>query len=285
MKRQFVSVIIPVHNDAELLAGCLQALNIQTYPRNLYEIIVVDNASEDDIKKPVKSFPGVTLAYERKPSSYAARNKGISLAKGEILAFTDADCIPEKNWIEKGVKALNGTPNCGLMGGNIKLFSQNKPNIVERYSLSVQFGQDYFVKHWKFAATANMFTFKHLMEKVGTFDGTLKSSGDLEWGQRVFKAGHSQIYAHDVLVHHHARSTLSRLCKRERRMIGGKYDLRKKGLVLQAPALQYKLDLFFKMLNKRGMKNFIVILPLIIFVRFVKSFELMRLYLGGTSKR
>jgi glycosyltransferase involved in cell wall biosynthesis len=263
----------------------LHALKIQTYPRNLYEIIAVDNDSDDDIKKTVKSFPGVISAHEKKPSSYAARNKGISLAKGDILAFTDADCIPEKNWIEKGVKALNSTPNCGLVGGNIKLFSQKKPNIVERHAIATQFGQEYFVRHWKFAATANMFTFKHLMEKVGTFDSTLKSSGDLEWGQRILKAGHSQIYAHDVLVHHHARSTLSQLFNRERRLIGGTYDLQRKTANIQKPALKYKLDRYFSMLHKRGIKNLVLILPLILFVEIVKTLELVRLHLGGAPKR
>jgi len=123
------------------------------------------------------------------------------------------------------------------------------------------------------------------MKKVGPFDSTLKSSGDLEWGQRIFKAGHSQVYAHDVLVHHHARSTLSQLCKRERRLIGGKYDLQKKGLVLQQPALQYKLNRYINMIHKGGIKNFALIFPLILFVKFVKTVELMRLRLGGTSKR
>jgi len=284
MKSPFVSVIIPVWDHSENLAVCLQALENQTYPKDRYEVVAIDNGSPHDLKF-CADYPQVRLAFEKRPGSYAARNKGISLSKGDVLAFTDADCIPAISWIEKGVKALHSVPNCGLVGGNIKLFSQKKPNMVERYELTVQFSHKYFVKHRKFATTANMFTFKHLMEKIGTFDSTLKSGGDLEWGQRVFKAGHSQVYAHDVLVHHHARSTLSQLCNRERRVIGGKYDLQKKGLVFQQTAPPYKLKRYINMIHKRGIKNFALILPLSLFVKFANAFELIRLHMGGTSKR
>ena len=102
----FVSVIIPVYNDSERLKLCLEALENQTYSKDLYEVIVVDNASEEDIKSIVGQFSQAKYTYESQSGSYVARNKGISIARGEILAFTDSDCIPASDWIEKGVANL-----------------------------------------------------------------------------------------------------------------------------------------------------------------------------------
>ena len=119
-----VSVIIPVYNDGERLRSCLQALAQQTYPTDCYEVIVVDNGSDAraNIQGIVQQFEGTISEFESTPGSYAARNKGISIAKGEIIAFTDADCIPTSNWIEKGVAHLQETVNCGLVGGKYRDF-------------------------------------------------------------------------------------------------------------------------------------------------------------------
>ena len=99
-KMPFVSVIIPVYNDADGLDKCLHSLDAQSYPRDLFEVVVVDNDSEIKIDKIVKKYKQSVLTHERKPGSYAARNRGISLAKGEIIGFTDSDCVPSKKWIE-----------------------------------------------------------------------------------------------------------------------------------------------------------------------------------------
>lgn len=98
----FVSVIIPVLNDSERLKLCLEALEHQTYPKKLYEVIVVDNGSDQSIGSVVSKFTQATATAESHPGSYVARNKGILIAQGDIIAFTDADCIPALDWIEKG---------------------------------------------------------------------------------------------------------------------------------------------------------------------------------------
>ncbi|MEQ8961723.1 MAG: glycosyltransferase family A protein, partial [Coleofasciculus sp. C2-GNP5-27] len=90
-------------------------------------MIVVDNASDEaaDIKGVVAQFGQAIAAYESTPGSYAARNKGISLAKGEVIAFTDADCIPDAKWLESGLHRLLTIPDCGLVAGRVELFFQN----------------------------------------------------------------------------------------------------------------------------------------------------------------
>ncbi|NJO77638.1 MAG: glycosyltransferase [Cyanobacteria bacterium RM1_2_2] len=226
----FVSVIIPVYNDAERLQICLKSLQDQTYPKEQYEIIVVDNGSTDSPQGIVDQFSQARMDCESKPGSYAARNKGILLAKGEVIAFTDADCIPASDWIEKGVEILLKTINCGLVAGRVDLFLHDptQPTPVELYQKLTSFRQEAYVKNLKFGPTANVFTFKHVIDAVGLFNDSLKSGGDFEWGNRVFSAGYQQTYADGVKVAHPARRSFQELYRRQARIIGGKFDLLEK---------------------------------------------------------
>ncbi|MBW4693749.1 MAG: glycosyltransferase family 2 protein [Lyngbya sp. HA4199-MV5] len=227
----YVSIIIPVFNDTDRLQLCLQALEKQTYPNEYYEIIVVDNNSQENVASVVASFRQVTLAYESRPGSYVARNKGLGLAKGHIIAFTDADCIPAADWLENGVAAFLSAPNIGLVAGRIDLFVKDpqKPNPIELYeSIALSFPQDRFLEDERFGVTANLFTTRAVLDDVGLFDETLKSGGDKQWGQRVFATGYRQMYADAALVKHPARDSWEDLCKRSIRIIGGRYDLMQK---------------------------------------------------------
>src|SRR5262245_50422661 len=113
----FISVIIPVYNDTERLRTCLTALADQTYPRDRYEVIVVDNGSTIPPRSLVESFPGFVFAEESKPGSYAARNRGLQIARGDVLAFTDSDCIPDRHWLAAGERELAMHPQNGFVGG------------------------------------------------------------------------------------------------------------------------------------------------------------------------
>ncbi|EKU97443.1 glycosyl transferase [Leptolyngbya sp. PCC 7375] len=228
---KFVSIIIPVYNDNKLLPTCLTALTKQTYSKEHYEIIVVDNNSDENVSEVTDQFEQVTLAHEARAGSYIARNKGLSLAKGEIIAFTDADCIPQTDWLEHGVLALNKQPNIGLVAGRIELFfkNPNKPRSFELYdSLTMGFPQEQFVQDGHFGATANLFTFRTILEDVGYFDENLKSAGDRQWGRRVYESGYRQVYADEVCIRHPARYSWADVKKRAIRIAGGKYDLAKR---------------------------------------------------------
>ncbi len=298
-----VSVIIPVLNDAERLQLCLQALMQQTYRRDRYEVIVVDNDSENKlaIAQVVSQFEAVRLVVELTPGSYAARNRGIALAQGEVLAFTDADCIPAADWLEQGVKALLATPNCGLVAGKIDLFCQNvhHPTPVELYESVTAFPQATLLAQEKGGATANVLTWRSLFEQVGLFDPVLKSRGDLEWGQRVFAAGYRQVYAEAAIVRHPARDSLAQLYRRTTRLAGGQYSLRAKtasswldrNLAFSRMLLQNLLPplLFiwttFGDRRLQGWRQKLAVSLVMVFVRYVTAWELIRLKLGGTPER
>jgi glycosyltransferase involved in cell wall biosynthesis len=227
LSKQFVSVIIPVYNDLERLKICLEALEEQTYPRNLYEVIVVNNDPSQTIEPHVVNFDNVRVICESHRSSYAARNKGILNAKGAVIAFTDSDCIPKSDWIEKGVTNLLNEPHCGLVAGRIEIFCSDpeNPTAIELYEKITAFKQRMYVDRLKFGATANLFTFKNIINEVGPFNYTVLSSGDSEWGNRVFKAGYKQIYADDTCISHPARKTLRQRYNKRIRILMGKYRL------------------------------------------------------------
>lgn len=293
----FVSVIVPVLNDSERLKTCLESIENQTHPPDLYEVIVVDNGSDQSIEPIVAAFSHARATHEGKLSSYAARNKGISLARGDILAFTDSDCIPAPDWIEKGVASLISVPNCGLIGGCIEVFAQNRerPTMTELYEIVLALPQRKFIKEYRFAATANMFTFRHVFAKVGTFNPKLKSSGDMEWGQRVYAQGYAVAYASQARVMHPARRSLRELHARNARIAGGLYDGRPKNLRIVLgidkdllkwllPPLSTTMSVLsdprLKSMKEKAQAAFAVF-----FVKYTIAVERFRLNLGGRSRR
>lgn len=218
-----VSIIIPVFNDEKRLEKCLDALDRQTYANDCYEVIVVDNASTADFKSLVARFRQARYCYEGKQGSYAARNKGLSVATGDVIAFTDSDCIPALNWIERGVSTLRQIPDCGLVGGAITIFVKDpkRPSGVEIYESFKGFPQKEYIEKSQFGATANVFTSRKIIDAVGYFDSELKSGGDAEWGKRVSKAGYRLRYAADVEVRHPARSTYAEYYRKTIRVLSG----------------------------------------------------------------
>ncbi|MBC7790572.1 MAG: glycosyltransferase [Anaerolineae bacterium] len=293
----FVSVIIPVYNDPKRLERCLRALENQTYAARLYEIIVVDNASNENIEPIVRRFPHAQATHESRPSQFAARNAGFALARGEVIAFTDADCIPSASWIERGVATLQRTPNCGLVAGRIDIFFKDsqRPTGVELYEGLTALPQKKFVTAGLFGATANLFTFRSVFDRVGLFDDETKSGGDVEWGQRVSGAGYTLMFADDAYVAHPARYSLRELYKVTVRKIGGVHFLKQKrqcyflgidrnwlGDLL--PPIRYSIEAVRDSRLKSPTDKVRVIL-VIFFVRYVEAWERLRLKFGGTPRR
>jgi hypothetical protein len=109
-----VSVIIPHYDNLEGLQWCIANLRTQTLDPSRYEIIVADNNSSCGISAVKQACQGVASVVPAPiPGAAEARNAAIAVARGEVLAFTDQDCRPRPDWLERGVRALDGADVVG----------------------------------------------------------------------------------------------------------------------------------------------------------------------------
>ncbi len=225
--RAFVTIIVPVYNDADRLQKCLQALTAQSYPEDCREIIVIDNGSDEDLSQMMANWPEIRLLHQVRPGSYAARNCGIAVARGEILAFTDSDCLPDPEWLAAGVDALEANPDATHVGGPVVTVPRNpeQRNLAELHQAILAFDQERYITVRQFSVTANLIARRWLFNKIGNFRDELKSSGDCEWGQRAAAAGYSPRYVAGMRIFHPARETIAALRKKAVRISGGKVHL------------------------------------------------------------
>jgi len=172
----FFSVIVPTHNRKETLARCLQALSEQDYPN---EIIVVDDGSQDGTREMIAAqFPQVKYIFQENRGPAAARNRGIGQAHGDVIAFTDDDCVPPRDWLTKLEEGYARHPEIAGAGGGIiapqELLRQNIFAQYERYLNWDVFGaRDEEILggiECPNGGTANMSYRKTVLEQVNGFD-------------------------------------------------------------------------------------------------------------------
>lgn len=298
-QNHFISVIIPVYNDSKNLDICLKALEAQTLENSKFEIIVVDNGSTDNIQEIKIKYPEARYLYEDEPGSYCARNKGIIKAKGNILAFTDADCMPSRDWLERGLLTISqkAKDNIGIVAGEVSFFVDDKENMtaVQVWEMIHKYHQENYVKNYNYGLTANLFVTKSVFDVVGLFNAELKSAGDFEWGNRAHEKGFNFHYDKELVVEHPAKGTVRQLINKTRRLTGGKHVL---GMISRSQSIKkilvdilppvvtlYRL-INSKELNTLGKLDYkIKYIGLFLLLRYVTVYELIRLLLGGEPKR
>lgn len=293
-KNLLITIIIPVYNDRKQLKLCLQAISHQTLSSESFDVIIIDNGSTDNLTSIINKYENVTFIKEPIAGSYIARNKGISCVKSNYIAFTDSDCIPDPAWLERGLTYLQKSSDIGLVGGKIQLFYKNNNHLTfaEIYEKHTAFHQRRYIEKYHFAATANMFTQMDIFDKVGLFNEDLKSSGDKEWGNRVFNKHYKLAYVENIIVKHPARSTLKELFSKNTRVIGGSEALRKNkglryiidydllnGIIPQIAMVKHILSSDSKYSEK------LICLSIIISLNFHSTLIRLYLRLGGRASR
>ena len=198
----FVSIVVPTYQDWTSLRCCIEGLLDQTYPRDSYEVIVVNNSVDDTIPSWVEESP-ITILGEPKKSSYAARNRGIYQSSGEIIALIDSDCRPAMDWLNRGVSHLVNT-NSHLVAGRVVMDDEGTINPFRLYDAATGIDSEYSVR-LGIAKTANLFVRRYLFETVGLFDGDVQSGGDVEWTSRATSSGYLLSYCSDAVVYHPTR--------------------------------------------------------------------------------
>jgi glycosyltransferase involved in cell wall biosynthesis len=209
------SVVIPTYQDHEKLKKCVNSVLACRVGFD-FEVIVVDNAEVHD--KCLFEFTDsrVTVIHESSPGSYSARNRGAFCAKGKYIAFTDSDCIVDKNWLTEADKFFEKT-NCDIIGGSVDIFKEKGGNEwIYIFEKNFAFQQSINVRNGH-SVTANLFINNEKFKKLGGFDGNMKSGGDWEFTDRAVKNGIQLLYGELVKVYHPARKSLKSFFLKEKR--------------------------------------------------------------------
>src|SRR5690242_19233521 len=186
-----VSVVVPFYgSEVSTLVSCVESLSDQDYPEDRTTIIVIDN-NETPSLRPSMFGGRCKLFHEPLPGPYAARNRGIRESCEDIIAFTDADCVPRHSWISAGVRALKEATKPVMVGGLIVFGFDNDTakTACERLDSIIHHRQSEYVFEHGFAATANLFVPRSLIYTYGQFDARFLAGGDREFGQRLTAGG------------------------------------------------------------------------------------------------
>lgn len=224
-KRKNISVVVPVYNDEPGLRTTVECLVSQNYPRTDYEVLIVDNGSEDGTYALALQFqsehPGLvfTLREDRIRGSYAARNLGIGEASGQILCFLDADVVIDHDYLSR-IQDFFDNNDVEYAGVNVELLTKGH-GIVPVYERIQGFPVALYLQELHFVPTCCLTVRQSLVDRVGLFDARLESGGDLEFGQRVYARGGQQAYHGELKVYHPARETWGQLFNKSRRVSRG----------------------------------------------------------------
>jgi Glycosyltransferases, probably involved in cell wall biogenesis len=212
----FLSVVIPTYNRPEQLKTCLSAIAGLDYPRDRFEVIVVDDGSSESLESVVSQFRdrlNVTLLTQPNTGPAAARNTGAAQAKGTFLAFTDDDCIPVPEWLRALVHQLAENPDCLIGGRTVNALPENP------FSTASQLLVDYLYSYYNrepdralFFTSNNMALPADRFRELGGFDvSELRATAeDRELCDRWLYRGYRMTYAPKATVcHAHSMTLLS----------------------------------------------------------------------------
>ena len=211
----FVSVIVITKNNASTIEKCVESLINQTYPKDRYEILFVDGHSSDHTDDIIKkysevSLPTVKLVYENLGTMGYARNVGIEHSKGEVVAFTDGDAYPTKNWLESIVKVFSENDGQIVVGGMDILI----PTIKTRDSISSWRRRKFQrgISAISRIRTVNVAMSRDVLLRSGGFDQTLSHFDEAELLARLYfkeKIREISFYPEIVVFHERRKSSMS----------------------------------------------------------------------------
>ncbi len=238
-KLPFVSVVICTFNRSECINACVESLRHQTYPKDHYEIIVIDDASTDATKEIAKINGVEFIRHKTNKGISAARNTGIAAAKGEIVVFIDDDAIADSQWLTKLVQPFEN-PEIAASGG--RTFAYKTEYLAERYLAASAYGNPaplafgesknplwrfwvYFKSMFISVAVAtkptevqavfglNCAYRASILKTLGGFDEKLFADEDSELSTRLRSHGAHIIFVPDATIRHRHRESVLKLIR------------------------------------------------------------------------
>jgi GT2 family glycosyltransferase len=205
---EYISVVIPTFNRRESLETVLPSLVNQTLSRDAYEILLVDSGSTDGTDELISSLglPNVRFFVQENKGRSGARNTGVREAKGDLIVFTDADIIADKNLLSAHLSVLRRYPGSALVGCEIQVNTlEEYENVRSGNSRRRTLHRDSRKRlSWLYFLTGNVCVSRDRLIEVGIFDENFTGYGheDLELGYRLQKAGVPIRYNADAVNYH-----------------------------------------------------------------------------------
>lgn len=238
-----LSVCICTANRANDLTLALESLARLQLPQGRdVEFIIVDNASTDATPEVLKAaaarlpFPLVVLQEPMRGSS-SAHNCALRHARGEVIAWTDDDCVLAEDWVERILAHFDNDPALEFLTGRVELYDQSHYPITVNTSLEPAIA-DETADYAHSVIGCNMAIRRRLLERIGIFDprfgagAALRAAEDTDFAFRALRAGCRIAYAPDVLLYHnHKRVTPDQVMRLRRNYTYGDGALLMKHLV------------------------------------------------------
>jgi GT2 family glycosyltransferase len=212
-----ISVVIPAYNAEALISKCLDSLLKQTIDQTKYEIIVVDDGSTDATADVVQSFENVRLIKQNNQGPAAARNNGAANAKGDIILFTDSDCVPAINWIEEMIRPFNDDAEIvGVKG----IYKTDQKELIARF-VQAEYEDKYDVlkrdQYIDFVDTYSAGFKRKVFLEFGGYDTSfpVACAEDVELSFRMFSRGYKMVFNPNAVVSHRHPATLTGYLKKK----------------------------------------------------------------------
>jgi len=215
------SIIVPTYARPEKLTACLQSFVKLEYPRDRFQVIVVNDSTEISIETTIAPFQNqlnLTLLTQPNSGPATARNTGAFAAEGKFLVFTDDDCTVAPDWLQILETRFAKTPDCLIGGRTVNALPDNI------YSTASQQLIDYLYSYYnaipdraKFFTSNNFALPADAFQKIGGFDTTfsLAAGEDREFCDRWLQSGYGAVYAPEVIVYHSHELTLHKFWKQQ----------------------------------------------------------------------
>ena len=201
------SIIVPVYNGAATIGACVASFLAMHVERSRFEIIVVDNGSTDATRDVLQKFGDeVRVLFEPTRGASAARNRGIREALGSVVAFTDADCTVDEDWLATLLESF-GDPAIGVVGGMV--LSHKPCNRMELFGEMIH-DQRAAIEgnELPYVVTGNWASPHAVLLEVGLFDESLRRGQDVDLSWRIHRAGYRLVYQSRARVFHRNERTL-----------------------------------------------------------------------------
>ena len=213
-----VSIIVPVRNRPEEIASCVKSLLSLDYPEEKREIIVVDDASEDDTPRVVEGLPVTRHRMRERQGPSACRNWGARHSNGEMVCFLDSDCVAKRSWLRDLVPAFR-RPMVGAAGGLVD--SHDDRTALDRYEKvksSLHMGNhptdSSMGNRFFYLPSCNLAVRKETFLKVGGFEEGLEVGEDVDLCWRIIDMGRVVEYRPSAEISHKHRNSIWPFCKR-----------------------------------------------------------------------